>query len=104
MRTRRSRKWKRTDRMRILGTLACCVVLVSAVHGAQQEDKSKQKKQTQSAQHTAKPTTGNPAAGAGANKRMPTATSGGQKPGTGPVSVHQSQNANQKRKSQTSTA
>lgn len=90
--------------MRILVTLVCSIALVSAVH-AQQENKNKpqQKKQTQPAQHAAKPT-GHPAAGGGANKRMPTAASGGQKPRTGQTSAYQPQKVNQKAKSQTSTA
>jgi hypothetical protein len=87
--------------MRILVTLACSVALVSAVYGAQQENK---KKQTQAAQHAPKPT-GHPAAGGAANKRMPTAASGGQKPRTGHTSTaaYQPHKGNQKGKSQTST-
>jgi hypothetical protein len=90
--------------MRILVTLACSVALVSVVH-AQQENKPPQKKQTQPAQHAAKPTV-HPAASGTANKRMPTAATGGQKPTTGHTSTaaYQPHKGNQKGKSQTSTA
>src|SRR5436309_11256285 len=92
--------------MRILVTLACSIALVSAVH-AQQENKPHQKKQSQPAQHAAKPTV-HPAASATANtnKRMPPSATGGQKPTTGHTSTaaYQPHKGNQKGKSQTSTA
>jgi hypothetical protein len=88
--------------MRTFVILACCVALVTNLH-AQQENKSRQKKQTQSAQHAAG-TTGHPATGGAVNKRMPTAASGGQKPRPGQTSAYQPQKVNQKAKSQASTA
>jgi hypothetical protein len=88
--------------MRILVVLACCVALVSNLH-AQQENKSRQKKQTPSAQHAAGATS-RPAAGGAANKRMPTTASGGQKSRPGQTSAYQPQKVNQKAKNQGSTA
>jgi hypothetical protein len=87
--------------MRIFVILACSVALVSNLH-AQQENKSRQKKQTQPAQHAAG-TTSHPAAGGPVNKRMPTAASGGQKPRAGQTSGYQPQKVNPKGKSQAST-
>jgi hypothetical protein len=88
--------------MRLLVTLACCLALLSAVQ-AQQEDKSKQKKQTQTAQHAAKPAS-HPGAVGVANKRTPMAATGGQKPTTGRTSTaYQPHTGSQKAKSQTST-
>ena len=90
--------------MRTLVSLICSIALVSAVH-AQQEDKNQgqRKKQTQSMQHAAKPS-GHTAAGGAANKRMPTAATGGQKPRPGRTSAYQSQKANQKGRTQASMA
>lgn len=88
--------------MRILVILACSVALVGSLH-AQQENKSRQKKQTQSVQHAAG-TTSHAAAGGAVHKRMPTAASGGQKPRPGQTSAYQPQKVNQKAKSQASTA
>lgn len=88
--------------MRIFAILACSVALVSNLH-AQQENKSRQKKQTQPAQHAAG-TTSHPAAGRPVNKKMPTAASGGQKPRAGQTSGYQPQKVNPKGKSQASTA
>jgi hypothetical protein len=78
------------------------VALVGSLH-AQQENKSRQKKQTQSVQHAAG-TTSHAAAGGAVHKRMPTAASGGQKPRPGQTSAYQPQKVNQKAKSQASTA
>jgi putative peptidoglycan binding protein len=88
--------------MRTLVILACSVALVSNLH-AQQENKSRQKKQTQSAQHAAGATS-HPAAGGAVNKRMPTTASGGQKPRPSQTSAYQPQKVNQKAKSQGSAA
>src|SRR5215467_13893647 len=95
-------KSERKNPMRTFVILACCVALVTNLH-AQQENESRQKKQTQSAEHAAG-TTGHPATGGTVNKRMPRAASGGQKPRPGQTSAYQPQKVNQKAKSQASTA
>jgi hypothetical protein len=91
--------------MRTLVVAICSLALVSAYGAQKEKDKSQQRKQAQTAQHAAQPT-GHPAAGGAANKRMPAAASGGQKPRTGQTSTgaYQPHKANQTGKSQTSTA
>lgn len=70
MQTLKGLKPNRNNLMRTLVVLICSLALVS-VHGAQkQEDKSKQKKQTQTVQHTGQPTRQATAAG-GAGKKTP---------------------------------
>src|SRR5215471_3566689 len=102
MQTTKGLKTKPKDPMRTLVILACSVALVSNLH-AQHENKSRQKKQTQSAQHAAG-TTSHPATGGAVNKRMPTAASSGQKPRPAQTSAYQPQKVNPKEKSQASTA
>lgn len=88
--------------MRILLTLACSLALVSAVY-AQQENKQHKKKQTQSAQHAANPTS-HPAPSGGASKRTPTAATNAQKPTTGHTSTAAHQAPKGKRPQTSNTA
>jgi Putative peptidoglycan binding domain len=90
--------------MRIFVVSICSVALVSVAVGAQKEEKKSQpKKQAPTAQH-ATHATGHPAGDGGTGaKKMPTATSGAQKPKTGQTSTA-AYHGQQGKKSQTSTA
>jgi hypothetical protein len=90
--------------MRILIVSLCSLALVSGVYGAQkQEKKSQPKNQAPTAQH-ATHASGHPAGSGGAGaKKMPTSTSGGQKPKTAQTSTAAYQGQKGK-KSQPSTA
>jgi hypothetical protein len=89
--------------MRIFVVLMCSLTLACVAYAQPEQGKPQKKKQGQAAQHVTG-TASHPAAGAAANKRMPTAASGGQKPRPGQTSAYQPQKVNPKGKSQASAA
>jgi hypothetical protein len=85
--------------MRTLVVLVCSLALASIAVGAQKEEKKSQpKKQVRTSQAS-----NHPAGGAGAGKKTPMTTSGGQKAKAGQASTASYQGQNRK-KNQTSTA
>jgi hypothetical protein len=90
--------------MRILVVLVCSLALATIAIGAQKDEKKSQsKKQPQTAQHSNQSAGRSTAGGGAGGKKTPTATSGGQRAGTGHGSMASYQGQKGK-KSQTSTA